>query len=368
MKVLCIFGTRPETIKLAPVVHALRADQDFEVVVCVTAQHRELLDDVMQLFGIVTDIDLDLMEPDQDLAAFFSRALSELDRVMQRIAPDAVLVQGDTTTAMAGALAAFYRRIPVGHVEAGLRTYDNYQPFPEEINRRAIGMLASLNFAPTTRAAEALKREGCPPDSIIVTGNTVIDALDWVRSRVSRQQQAKYQRKGMKLVLVTAHRRENFGNPLHSICAGILELAERNEDVWVLFPVHPNPNVIRVVSPLLGNHPRIELADPLPYDEFVAAMGECQLILTDSGGIQEEAPSLNKPVLVLREKTERPEAIEAGTAVLVGSDTAAIVTQSEQFLFSHNDPPSARAGRQPFGDGRASHRIRSALRSLAGLV
>ena len=361
-KVLVLMGTRPEAIKLCPVVTVLKRDQSFQPVVCSTGQHRAMLDQVLTLFDIKPDIDLMLMSPDQSLAELNARAMAELDQVLVEQQPACVLVQGDTTTAMVGALAAFYRKIPVGHVEAGLRTDDIYHPFPEEVNRRIIGCMAQLHFAPTRRSVEALLREGVKPMGVFQTGNTVVDALLWVKNRLSASLLEKYVRPGKRLVLVTAHRRESFGEPLRDLCRAFLELIGRNPDLWLLYPVHLNPNVRRVVDEFLNGHERIQLVDPLPYDELVSAMNASTLIMTDSGGIQEEAPSLGKPTLVLREKTERAEAVEAGTSIVVGRDPKRIVTEAERLL---NDEASyRRAARQenPFGDGQASERILQRLR------
>jgi len=361
-KILVLLGTRPEAIKMCPVIAALREEAGFFTVVCSTGQHRAMLDQVLTLFAVKPDIDLQLMRPDQTLSDLHSRAMAELDGVLAEQAPDCVLVQGDTSTAMVGALAAFYRQIPVGHVEAGLRTDDIYHPFPEEVNRRVIGCLAALHFAPTRRAADALLREGAPPANVFLTGNTVVDALLWVKERLSPALREKYQRPGQRLVLVTAHRRESFGEPFRDLCRAFLELLRRNPDLWILYPVHLNPHVQRVVQELLSGHERIQLVDPLPYDELVSAMNASTLILTDSGGIQEEAPSLGKPSLVLREKTERPEAVEAGTSIVVGRDPARIVGEAERLL---NDPAyyqDVARKENPFGDGHAAQRILAALR------
>ena len=361
-KMLVLLGTRPEAIKMCPVIAALQGEAGFLTVVCSTGQHRAMLDQVLTLFAVKPDIDLQLMRPDQTLAGLHSRAMAELDEVLAEQAPDCVLVQGDTSTAMVGALAAFYRQIPVGHVEAGLRTDDIYHPFPEEVNRRIIGCLAALHFAPTRRAADALLREGAKPANVFLTGNTVVDALLWVKERLSPALREKYQRPGQRLVLVTAHRRESFGEPFRDLCRAFLELLRRNPDLWILYPVHLNPHVQRVVQELLSGHERIQLVDPLPYDELVSAMNASTLILTDSGGIQEEAPSLGKPSLVLREKTERPEAVEAGTSILVGRDPARIVGEAERLL---NDPAyyqDVARKENPFGDGHAAERILAALR------
>jgi UDP-N-acetylglucosamine 2-epimerase (non-hydrolysing) len=366
LRVLSIFGTRPEAIKMAPVVRALQAHPDtFESLVCVTAQHREMLDQVLELFQIRPDVDLNLMRPGQSLSELTARVVNGVDDVLSRLQPDIVLVQGDTTTVMAAALAAFYRHVPVGHVEAGLRTHDRYNPFPEEINRRIAGQLSSLHFAPTQRAADALRAEGIAPETIHVTGNTVIDALQWVV-----QQSPPAEVKGLltrldcnnhgshrKLVMVTAHRRESFGAPMEQICLGLRDLVRRNPDVVVVYPVHLNPNVCEPVWRLLGDEERIVLLDPLPYRPFSHLMKASYLVLTDSGGVQEEAPSLGVPVLVLRRETERQEAVDAGTVKLVGPDAQAIVSETERLLHDHSAYSAMANAVSPYGDGHAAQRI-----------
>lgn len=371
--VLLVFGTRPEAIKMAPVVAALRASQVLRVKVCVTAQHRQMLDQVLNLFCIVPDYDLDLMRSGQDLSDITSRVLHELKPVLADSRPDIVLVHGDTTTAMAAALAAFYARIPVGHVEAGLRTNDIYSPWPEEMNRRIVGRIAGLHFAPTASSKENLVKEGCKPASVYVTGNTVIDALLDVVSRVNGggpetaaiEEQFSFLDRRKKIVLVTGHRRENFGSGFDSICLALRRLAERG-DVNVVYPVHLNPNVREPVNRLLGNTAGIHLIEPLEYLPFAYLMLAAHLILTDSGGIQEEAPSLGKPVLVMRDNTERPEAIAAGTVQLVGTDADRIFSAASHLL---DDPEAYRAmseAHNPYGDGKASQRICKALESILG--
>jgi UDP-N-acetylglucosamine 2-epimerase (non-hydrolysing) len=351
-RILLIFGTRPEAIKLAPVVRCLRAQPDvFETSVAVTAQHRGMLDQVLEIFSLRPDYDLDLMRPGQDLFESTSRMVAALEPVLQRESPDCVLVQGDTTTTFCGALAAFYKRIPVGHVEAGLRTGDFSQPFPEEMNRALTGRLASLHFAPTEGAAQNLLREGVSRENIFVTGNTGIDAVLQVRDALG-----PCSRTGKRLIVVTAHRRESFGEGLESICRALARLAER-PDVEIVYSVHPNPNVQDPVSRLLREVPNIRLIEPLPFVPFVDLMRRAHVLLTDSGGIQEEAPSLGKPVLVMREKTERPEAVVAGTARLVGASEERIV--AETTLLLEDDAEYQRRSRihNPFGDGRAAERI-----------
>jgi UDP-N-acetylglucosamine 2-epimerase (non-hydrolysing) len=359
--VLCVVGTRPEAVKMAPVVLELRRRPWARVRVVATAQHRQMLDQVLGLFGIEPDVDLDLMRPDQALADLTARMLSALDATLERERPAAVLAQGDTTTVLTAALACFYRRIPFGHVEAGLRTGDLDYPFPEEMNRSVAGRLARLHFAPTESARANLRREGIE-EGVHVTGNTVIDALLQVAAREAPLPPGVPA--GARLVLVTAHRRENFGEPLRQICRALLALAEGNRDVHVLYPVHLNPNVVEVVRPALGGHPRITLCEPLDYLPFVAAMKRSTLILSDSGGVQEEAPALGKPVLVLRAETERPEAVEAGVVKLVGTDAGAIVREAQRLL---DDPAAYGAmarGVSPYGDGHAAERIADVLQRV----
>ena len=362
-RVLSIFGTRPEAIKLAPVILELqkRAGR-FENLVCVTAQHREMLDQVLDWFAIAPRYDLNLMQPNQALAEFAGRALVAIGDLLNDVKPDVVLVQGDTSTAMIAALGAFYRRCPVGHVEAGLRTRDRYNPFPEEINRRIVGTLTTYHFAPTAQAAEALKAEQVPAENIHVTGNTVVDALLMtVRRPVSLD--LGFNLADRRLILVTAHRRESFGAPFESLCSALRDIADRNADVEIVYPVHLNPNVREPVMRILAGHPRIHLLEPLRYEQFSHLMAQSYLILTDSGGIQEEAPVLGKPTLVMRETTERPEAIAAGTARLVGTDRARIVAEAERLI---NDQDAYRAMAQagsPFGDGHAAERIADILSS-----
>ena len=362
--VLAVVGTRPEAIKMAPVIQALARTQWARVRVLATAQHRQMLDQVLEVFGIVPDVDLDIMRPDQSLPELTARLLGRLDAVLAAEAPDAVLVQGDTTTVMTAALAAFYRRIPFGHVEAGLRTGDLANPFPEEMNRVVAGRLARWHFAPTARARANLLAEGLRGEDVHVTGNTVIDALLEVAGRdLELPIPIPAER---RLVLVTAHRRENFGAPFREVLAAVRELAERHPDVHVLYPVHPNPNVEGPAYELLAGHPRITLVAPLDYLPFVAAMKRAYLVLTDSGGVQEEAPALGKPVLVMRRETERPEAVEQGVVRLVGPDRAAIVREAGRLL---TDPEAYRAmarGVSPYGDGHAAARIVAVLeRDLA---
>ena len=364
-RILAVVGTRPEAIKMAPVIRALQSAPWAEVRVLATAQHRQMLDQVLDAFGIVPDIDLDIMAPGQTLPELTSRLLARLDEVFAREQPEVVLIQGDTTTVMAAAMAAFYRRIDVGHVEAGLRTGDLHNPFPEEMNRIVAGRLSRWHFAPTQGSRDNLLREGFDPGSVHVTGNTVIDALlDVVQRDTPLPVELP---EGRRMVLVTAHRRENFGAPFREVCLAIRDLADRHDDVHFVYPVHPNPNVSGPAHEILSGHERITLCPPLDYLPFVAAMKRAHLVLTDSGGVQEEAPALAKPVLVMRRETERPEAVEAGVVKLVGPVRDAIVAEVSRLL----DDPDAYAamakGVSPYGDGRAANRIVDILaRDLVG--
>jgi UDP-N-acetylglucosamine 2-epimerase (non-hydrolysing) len=356
-RVMTIFGTRPEAIKLAPVILNLNRHLDcFENLVCVTGQHREMLDQVLSWFQIEPDFDLNLMQPNQGLAEFASQALVAVSHVLEKVRPDIVLVEGDTTTVIMAGLAAFYQRIPVGHVEAGLRTRDRYNPFPEEINRRMTGSLATYHFAPTQRAVDELRSEQVPETDIFLTGNTVVDALLLSVQRPVNLE-FDFNPNTRYPILVTAHRRENFGTPFESLCLALRDLVERNPDVEILYPVHLNPNVREPVNRILNGHQRIRLLEPLRYEQLVHTMSKAYLILTDSGGIQEEAPVLGKPTLVMRETTERAEAIEAGTACLVGTDRDRIVTTTERLLYDESAYHQMSKARSPFGDGHAAERI-----------
>ncbi len=359
-KLLIVMGTRPEVIKLAPVVIGARNRPDqFETVVVTTSQHREMLDQMLETFQIGVDFDLDIMKPNQDLRHVTTAALNGMHDVIGEVKPDWVIVQGDTTTTFTGALAAFYHRVPVAHVEAGLRTYDKGQPFPEEINRRLTTQIADAHFAPTTLSRDNLLREGVSDDLIWVTGNTGIDALFLTLGAQTAETEPA--RTGGRRLLVTAHRRENHGEPMQRICRAVLRLVEEFPDLHVLYPVHLSPRVRDVVLPLLGNHPRIELGEPLEYRQFVEEMNRAHLILTDSGGIQEEAPSLGKPVLVMRETTERPEGIDAGTVRLVGTDEEGIYRETARLLRDDEAYREMAQARNPYGDGRATERILAAL-------
>ena len=360
LRVLTILGTRPEAVKLAPIIRRLAGAPQVDSTVCVTAQHRQMLDVVLALFDIVPDIDLNLMQPDQSLAELTAAVCLGLDPVFERVQPDWVLIQGDTTTVMAAGLLAYYHRVRLGHVEAGLRTGDKWQPYPEEINRRVAGVLADLHFAPTETARANLLAEGVKPASIHVTGNPVIDALQMIADRPHDFQHAALADLAVdrRLVLLTAHRRESFGQGLADIFEAVKRLADAFADsVEIVYPVHLNPHVQEPAHQLLGECPNVRLIEPLDYLDMVHLMKASHLILTDSGGIQEEAPALGVPVLVLREKTERPEALEAGTARLVGTDPQRIFDEAARLL--RNDEAHAAMARaeNPFGDGRAAERI-----------
>ncbi|WP_068076569.1 non-hydrolyzing UDP-N-acetylglucosamine 2-epimerase [Novosphingobium lentum] len=361
--VLVVFGTRPEAIKMFPVIHALKADPRFRVVTCVSAQHRGMLDQVLQIAGIVPDHDLDLMRPDQTLDALTAALLVELGKVMDVARPDWVVVQGDTATAMAGALAAYYRKLPVAHVEAGLRSHNIYHPWPEEINRKIIGTIAALHFAPTETSAAALKAENVAAHTVHVTGNTVIDALEWVTARIAAEPalaagladlEARFA--GKRIIGVTSHRRENFGGGLEAIADAIRRIAER-PDVALIFPVHPNPNVRRVMDAALAGLPNVAMIEPLDYPHFARLIAISEIMLTDSGGVQEEAPALGKPVLVMRETTERPEGVVAGTARLVGTDADRIVSEIFTLLDDKAAYSAMARAHNPFGDGQSARRI-----------
>ena len=366
-KILTVFGTRPEAIKLFLLVHRLARDDRFIGRVCISAQHREMLDQVLDIAGIVPDHDLDLMTPGQTLDALTARALVEIGKVLDLEQPDWVVVQGDTTTVMAGAIAAYYRKIPVCHVEAGLRSGDIHHPWPEEVNRRVVGSFAALHCAPTTTARDALLRENVDPATVHVTGNTVIDALQWVTARVGdspaladglRALEERFA--GRRIIGVTSHRRENFGEGMQAIAKAVKSIASR-QDVAVIFPVHLNPQVRAVMKAELAGLDNVALLEPLDYPQFARLLDISHLMLTDSGGVQEEAPALGKPVLVMRETTERPEGIAAGTARLVGTDADRIVRETNRLL----DDPAAYAAmaqaHNPFGDGHAAERIADLL-------
>lgn len=374
MKVLTVFGTRPEAIKMAPVVKALVADPAFDAKVCVTGQHRHMLDQVLELFDIRPDFDLNLMQPDQDLFDISCHVLTGMRDVYQKWRPDMVLVHGDTTTSFAASLSAHYARIRVGHVEAGLRTYDKFSPWPEEMNRRLTGSLADLHFAPTPSARLNLLRENVPEPTIHVTGNTVIDALlevvrrlrDDVALRSGIVERFSFLNPAKRLILVTGHRRENFGSGFENICRALADIAARG-DVQLVYPVHLNPSVQEPVRRILGDTPNVILLEPLDYLPFVYLMDRSDLVITDSGGVQEEAPSLGKPVLVMRDATERPEAVEAGTVRLVGTDRGKIVREACRLLDDNAASKAMSRVHNPYGDGLAALRIRDCLQAELSL-
>jgi len=362
LKILTIIGTRPESIKMAPVIKSLmNYPEEIKSVVCVTAQHREMLDQALKIFGIVPDYDLNLMNPNQSLSLLTANVLTGLDKLITFEKPDWVLVQGDTTTAMAASLVAYYHRIKLGHVEAGLRTNDKFQPFPEEINRRITDLLADAYFAPTQNSRMNLLREGICSESIVVTGNTVIDALMMISQRVAGRPLDSRMSTSIKnrlLILVTVHRRESFGKPLENICHALARIAYRYQDkIQMVYPVHLNPNVRKTVYEILSGIPNISLIEPVNYEELVGLMSKAYLIMTDSGGIQEEAPTLHKPVLVLRDVTERPEAIEADAAKLIGTDADRIYSETVRLIEEPEIYYQMSNAINPYGDGQASQRI-----------
>jgi len=365
IKVLSIFGTRPEAIKMGPVVKAVEQAKDMESIVCVTSQHREMLDQVLRVFEIEPDYDLDIMQKQQTLTDIATRALKGIEGVIQEAKPDIVLVHGDTSTTFCGALAAYYQQVTVGHVEAGLRTYNKYEPFPEEMNRKLTGSLTDLHFAPTETARQHLLAEAVSDDAIYVTGNTVIDALttsihdDYIFT-VDELNHIDYTNK--KVIAMTAHRRENLGEPLENICQAVYEIVEANEDVEVVYAVHLNPLVQDTARNILGGHPRIHLLDPLDLEDMHNLLNRSYLVLTDSGGLQEEVPSMGKPVLVLRNVTERPEGVEAGTLKLAGTERETIVTLSNELLTDASAYKKMAGAVNPYGDGHASERIVEAIR------
>ena len=369
-KILFIFGTRPEAIKMAPLVKAFEADpSNFLISTCITAQHRQMLDPVLKLFDIKADFDLDIMQPNQTLCDMTVAIFLKLKMVLKQCKPDLVLVHGDTTTTFTASLSAFYNRIPVGHVEAGLRTYNMSSPYPEEFNRQLTSKIANYHFAPTISSQQNLLQENIPAKQIVVTGNTVIDALQWVLARIKADPQRRQQMANIlniderkRFILVTGHRRENFGNGFENICFALKQIAEQQPEVDIIYPMHFNPNVREPVQRLLKGISNIHLIEPLDYEPFVYLMSRAYLVLTDSGGIQEEAPSLGKPVLVMRDTTERPEAVEAGTVKLVGTKCETIVTEVLDLL--NKDKLYARMSKahNPYGDGNACARIVNALK------
>lgn len=361
VRVMTVFGTRPEAVKMAPLVGALAASPDVEATVCVTAQHREMLDQVLEVFSIVPDDDLDIMEPSQTLGTITRKAMSGMEEVIERRKPDIVLVHGDTTTTFAAALAAFYQQVAIGHVEAGLRTYDKYSPFPEEMNRQLADVLSDLYFAPTLWSAENLWREGKLPEKVFITGNTAIDAMKTTVKKDYQHPVLDSLPSQTRMVYMTAHRRENFGEKLRNICRAAFQVVEEFSDVHLIYPVHLNPNVQTTVREILGDHPRIHLINPLGVIDNHNFMARATLILTDSGGIQEEAPTLGVPVLVMRDTTERPEGIAAGTLKLVGTDQEEIYQEAKSLLTDRARYQDMAGRKNPYGDGEASGRIVQAI-------
>lgn len=369
-RVMCVFGTRPEAVKLAPVYHALSESKFLEPIAVLTAQHREMLDQMLKWFAIVPDHDMNLMKHGQTLAELTSRVIVSVDKILKEERPDLLLVQGDTVTVMASALAAFYQKVPVGHIEAGLRTDDRYSPFPEEMSRRQTGRLATLHFAPTQRAVDNLRREGIT-EHVYLTGNTVIDALLDTTKRLPSAKidtslfgAADFEK--YKVLLVTAHRRENWGDGMNEIALALRQIAEEFPEVQILYPIHKNPTVRDSIEPVFAGHPRLILVEPLDYVPFVYAMQRCHFILTDSGGVQEEAPTLGKPVLVMRDNTERPEAVESGASKLVGATQQSIVTAARHLLTDPAVFQSMASTINPFGDGHASRLIVGHIENYLG--
>ncbi|AEM77670.1 non-hydrolyzing UDP-N-acetylglucosamine 2-epimerase [Thermoanaerobacter wiegelii] len=365
LKIISVFGTRPEAIKMAPLIKALEREKDFESKVCVTAQHREMLDQVLRLFNITPHYDLNIMKEKQTLSEITTSALIGLERVFNSEKPDLVLVHGDTTTTFAAALAAFYHKIKVGHVEAGLRSFNKWFPYPEEINRKLTGVLTDLHFAPTSRAKLNLLKEGVSEESIFVTGNTVIDAMAYTVKkdyvfRDERLNQIDYNDK--KVIVVTAHRRENWGKPLENICNALKRIAQNYKDVYIVYPVHKNPVVRETVFSMLGELGNVLLLDPLDTDEMHNLMAKCHMVMTDSGGLQEEVPSLGKPVLVLRDVTERPEAVEAGTVKVIGTEQEVVYNEGTLLLENKEEYDKMANAVNPYGDGKASLRIIQAIK------
>ena len=375
-KILIVFGTRPEAIKMAPLVKEFKKDKiNFETRVCVTAQHREMLDQVLEIFDIQPEYDLNIMKPGQDLYDITANVLVGIRDVLAEFKPEVVFVHGDTSTTLSTSLAAYYAKVQVGHIEAGLRTYDIYSPWPEEGNRQLTGILANYHFAPTVQSQENLLKEGKDKNNIFVTGNTVIDALMYVVHRIDNQPELKQKIRAKisaqypletqrKVILVTGHRRENFGQGFINICEGLKQIALNNPEIDIVYPVHLNPNVQRPVNEILSNIANIYLIDPLQYEEFIYLMSQAYFIITDSGGIQEEAPSLGKPVLVMRDTTERPEAVVAGTVKLVGCDQAVLVTEAEKLLNDQNEYEMMSRAHNPYGDGKACERVVQLMQDL----
>lgn len=360
IKVMTIFGTRPEAIKMAPLVKELKKRKEIECIVCVTAQHRQMLDQVLKTFEIVPDYDLDIMKQGQTLSDITARVLAGLENVIQEVKPNIILVHGDTTTTFAGALAAYYNQVDIGHVEAGLRTWNKYSPYPEEMNRQMVGVLADMHFAPTENSKNSLLKEGKKPENIYVTGNTAIDALATTVKDTYSNPVLNWA-KDSRMILITAHRRENLGEPMRGMFRAIRRIVEEHPDVKAVYPVHLNPKVREVAKDVLGNNENIKLIDPLEVIDFHNFIANSYLILTDSGGIQEEAPSLGKPVLVLRDTTERPEGIAAGTLKLAGTDEETIYRLTKELLENQEEYAKMSKASNPYGDGKASIRIADAI-------
>ncbi len=371
-KILVVFGTRPEAIKMAPLILKLKEEKQFQIKVCVTAQHREMLDQVLEIFEIKPDFDLNVMTDSQSLESLFSTILINISKVYEKFNPDLILVHGDTSTTFASSLAAYYKKIPIGHVEAGLRTNDLFSPWPEEANRKLTASLANLHFSPTIAAKKNLINEGIDNEKIYVTGNTVIDSLLIAKNLLNSNEKLKNDidlkiprfNKDNKMILVTGHRRENFGEGFKQICEAIKEIALNNKNVEVVYPVHLNPNVKKPVFNILSSIPNIHLIDPVEYLTFIRLMNKSYLILTDSGGIQEEAPSIGKPVIVMRSNTERPEAVDAGTVILAGSNKDKIVSSVESLLIDKEKYLKMSKSRNPYGDGNASKNIVEILKTF----
>ena len=366
-KIMTIFGTRPEAIKMAPLVKAIENDNQLEVCVVVTAQHREMLDSVLNTFDIQPDYDLNIMKEDQTLSEITSKAMMELELIIKRINPDMVLVHGDTATTFSGSLAAFYNQVPIGHVEAGLRSYDKYSPYPEEMNRQMVGVLSDIHFAPTSNAQKHLLDEGKKKSSVVVTGNTAIDALNYT---VNENYQSKIleRHKNKKILLLTAHRRENLGEPMENIFKAVRKLVDEDEALVVVYPVHMNPRVRDIAQQILGDHQRIELIEPVDVLDFHNFAKQAYIILTDSGGIQEEAPSLHKPVLVLRDNTERPEGVDAGTLKVVGTSLDNVYKETKRLLEDQQAYQRMCNAKNPYGDGKSSERIVNHIKYYFDLI
>ncbi|MDW3797114.1 non-hydrolyzing UDP-N-acetylglucosamine 2-epimerase [Staphylococcus saprophyticus] len=355
-KIMTVFGTRPEAIKMAPLVKELEANKNLKPIVVITAQHREMLDSVIETFNIKVNYDLDIMELNQSLSSITSKVINKLETVIKKEKPDMILVHGDTMTTFAAGLAAFYNKVSIGHVEAGLRTWNKYSPFPEEMNRQMVGIMADINFAPTDIAAQNLKDENKNPDSIVVTGNTAIDAMSTTISE-NYYSEITEKHKNKRVILLTSHRRENIGEPMHNIFKAVRKIADDFDDVVVVYPIHKNPKVREIASEYLDNHKRIEVIEPLDVFDFHNFANKSYLILTDSGGIQEEAPSLGKPVLVLRDTTERPEGVNAGTLKVIGTSKETVYEETKELLINNHNYATMSKARNPYGDGKASKRI-----------